>query len=215
MATRYFLSFLVLVTMLGVGRVATHLWMVTRPSPVTEAINSSLEPRNAEAIETTTTARASGVTQPEKKAATSTSSMAGECATVGREEREELQRLRLLKSRRQSEMTALEALQKNASAAEKRAREQVAVLQALAERIQTSLAKEQSINDKKIKRLAAVYEGMKANKSAPIIAKMELSTVVRMMARMDEKKVGKILSNLSPNLAVRITEALTRKLSLL
>ena len=65
----------------------------------------------------------------------------------------------------------------------------------------------------KIKRLTAVYEGMKAESAAPVISQMELSTVVKMFLRMDEKQVGKILSFLPPEKAVTISQALTKQIS--
>jgi len=218
MATRYFLSFLIILTVMGIGRVGIHLWAVNRPSGITQVINSALEPKNARAIEA-----AKAPNKPIKSVSTPEGIVtAGAAAfpekktgTISKVERDVLLHLKKLKEKRQSHASELEALETRAKDAEKQAREQIAILETLEERIKASLAQEKTINDKKIKRLAAVYEGMKANKSAPIIARMELSTVVRMMARMDEKKVGKILSNLQPDLAVKITEALTQKLSLL
>ena len=75
------------------------------------------------------------------------------------------------------------------------------------------LAEEQSIKDKKIKRLTAVYEGMKAERAAPVIAQMDLSIVVKIFSRMSEKQVGKILSFLQPKQAVVISQALTERIA--
>ncbi|PJC71423.1 MAG: hypothetical protein CO017_00105, partial [Zetaproteobacteria bacterium CG_4_8_14_3_um_filter_59_5] len=86
-------------------------------------------------------------------------------------------------------------------------------LEELEARIKDMLAQEQSINNKKIKRLTAVYEGMKADKAAPVLAQMDLQTVVQMFSRMDEKQVGKILSFLPPEKAVKISQALTERIS--
>jgi len=95
---------------------------------------------------------------------------------------------------------------------EDRAVKRIAQLEELEARIQDLLQQENSINDKKIKRLTAVYEGMKAEKAAPVIAQMELSTVIKMFSRMNEKQVGKILSFLPPEQAVLISQALTERI---
>jgi len=74
------------------------------------------------------------------------------------------------------------------------------------------LKQEDSIKTKKIKRLTAVYAGMKPERSAPVIARMDLETVVKIFLRMKEKKVGKILSFLPTDKAVIISEALTQRI---
>jgi len=97
--------------------------------------------------------------------------------------------------------------------AEKRAADKIASLEALQLRIQNLLQQEESIKDKKIKRLTSVYEGMKADRAAPVIAQMDLKIVVKMFLRMNEKQVGKILSFLPPQQAVVISQALTKRIA--
>ena len=97
--------------------------------------------------------------------------------------------------------------------AEQRAQDKIKELLQLEARIQTMLAEEQSIKDKKIKRLTAVYEGMKADRAAPVIAQMDLEIVVKIFSRMSEKQVGKILSFLNPKQAVVISQALTERIA--
>lgn len=97
--------------------------------------------------------------------------------------------------------------------AEQRAQDKIKELLQLEARIQTMLAEEQSIKDKKIKRLTAVYEGMKADRAAPVIAQMDLAIVVKIFSRMSEKQVGKILSFLNPKQAVVISQALTERIA--
>jgi len=101
------------------------------------------------------------------------------------------------------------ALQK----AEDKLKQRIAELEQLEASIQQRLADESKIKNKKIKRLTAVYEGMKPERAAPVIAKMDLATVVKIFLLMDEKKVGKILSFLPPDQAVAISQALTRQIS--
>jgi len=96
--------------------------------------------------------------------------------------------------------------------AEDRASKRIEELTALEARIQDLLDQEKSINDKKIKRLTTVYEGMKAIKAAPVIAQMDMEIIVKMFSRMNEKQVGKILSFLPPKQAVAISQALTKRI---
>lgn len=106
----------------------------------------------------------------------------------------------------------LEERQTVAKEAEDRASKRIGELTALETRIQDLLDQEKSINDKKIKRLTTVYEGMKANKAAPVIAQMDMIIIVKMFSRMNEKQVGKILSFLPPKQAVAISQALTKRI---
>jgi len=108
---------------------------------------------------------------------------------------------------------ALEEREAIIQQAEQRAQEKIKELLQLEARIQTMLAEEQSIKDKKIKRLTAVYEGMKADRAAPVIAQMDLGIVVKIFSRMSEKQVGKILSFLNPKQAVVISQALTERIA--
>jgi len=97
--------------------------------------------------------------------------------------------------------------------AEEKLNLRITELQQLESSIQQRLQDEKNIKNKKIKRLTAVYEGMKPDRAAPVISKMDLATVVRVFLLMDEKKVGKILSFLPPDKAVQISQALTRQIS--
>jgi len=128
-------------------------------------------------------------------------------------ERELLESLRVTREKLADMEKRLSEREKQAESAEKRAADRIAELEQLELRIQEMLAQEEKIKSKKIKRLTAVYEGMKADKAAPVIAKMKLNTVVKMFSRMDEKKVGKILSFLPPEKAVVISQALTKQIS--
>jgi len=128
-------------------------------------------------------------------------------------ERELLASLRATREKLAEMEKSLSEREKEAEAVESRAAERIAELEGLETRIQDLLQQEESIKSKKIKRLTAVYEGMKADKAAPVIAQMKLSTVVKMFSRMNEKQVGKILSFLPPEKAVIISQALTKQIS--
>jgi len=105
----------------------------------------------------------------------------------------------------------LDALKK----ADERVKKRITELEALENNIQDLLEQEKSIKNKKIKRLTAVYEGMKADKAAAVISQMELLTVVKMFSKMNEKQVGKILSFLRPKQAMMISQALTKGIATL
>lgn len=131
------------------------------------------------------------------------SSRGGEAKSIQQE------RLRL-----QEKELALNEREQAVLDAESRAAKKITTLEALHTRIQALLDEEESIKDKKIKRLTSVYEGMKAERSAPVIAQMDLTIVVKMFLRMNEKQVGKILSFLPTRQAVIISQALTKRVAL-
>jgi flagellar motility protein MotE (MotC chaperone) len=121
--------------------------------------------------------------------------------------------LRRYREQLEQRTKALDTREQTLKQAEKQLQQRIAELEQLEASIQQRLADESKVKNKKIKRLTAVYEGMKPDKAAPVIAKMELATVVKVFLLMDEKKVGKILSFLPPEKAVRISQALTRRIS--
>ncbi len=124
-----------------------------------------------------------------------------------------LQNIRARKDELQEKQRQLEAREKAIAQAEEKLNLRITELQQLESSIQQRLQDEKNIKNKKIKRLTAVYEGMKPDRAAPVISKMDLATVVRVFLLMDEKKVGKILSFLPPDKAVQISQALTRQIS--
>ncbi len=121
--------------------------------------------------------------------------------------------LRQYRNELEQRSKALDAREKSLQQAEDKLKRRITELEQLEASIQQRLSDESKVKNKKIKRLTAVYEGMKADRAAPVIAKMELATVVKIFLLMDEKKVGKILSFLPPEKAVKISQALTRQIS--
>jgi len=133
--------------------------------------------------------------------------------TCSQEEVDVLRKLRTIKEGLDTRARTLDQRQQSIEEAETGIAKRVSELEGLLAKIHDSVQQEESIRSKKIKRLTGVYASMKAEKAAPVISKMELLTVVQMFTRMDEKKVGKILSFLPPDQAVKITQALTKKIS--
>lgn len=64
------------------------------------------------------------------------------------------------------------------------------------------------VESKNIKKLAAVYSGMKPEKAAMIIKEMDEKTAVKLLTMMDGKSSAKILESVDLNLAVRLSERL-------
>ncbi|WP_018294026.1 MotE family protein [Mariprofundus ferrooxydans] len=129
------------------------------------------------------------------------------------EEDKTLAALRVYKASLDQRATELDQRSNNLQQAEEKLQQRITELEQLEASIQQRLQDEAGIKTKKIKRLTSVYEGMKADKAAPVIAEMELATVVKIFSLMDEKKVGKILSFLPADKAVQISQALTRQIS--
>lgn len=213
---RYILSLLVLASVAAVARIGVSLW----PQAAADAGMTPLAMVAAEAKEAAETA-------PRDEALTTMDrvSVIGEAKasvfpgipgeSLPPEEIEVLRNLKGVKKDLDARAKALDAREEAVREGEARAAKRIAELEALEARIQERLDMESSISDKKIKRLAAVYENMKADKAAPVIARMDLPTVVKVFSRMQEKKVGKILSFLPPQQAVTISQALTQRISAL
>ncbi|MDQ6987760.1 MAG: hypothetical protein Q9M25_08155 [Mariprofundaceae bacterium] len=218
MRTGRILVLLSLLSILILGRTGLSLWSghqaadnvisIAQAAPDNTPIKTAKKPEK----QTTEIDQAtSSVTQliPEANALPYTP----DSEAISQAERQTLLSLRKIRDALDARQAALEERQKAAQASEEKLSERVADLEALEARIKDMLAQEKSINTKKIKRLTAVYEGMKADRAAPVIERMDLPIVVRMFSRMDEKKVGKILSFLPPEQAVKISQALTERIS--
>jgi len=128
-------------------------------------------------------------------------------------EDETLTSLRQYKGELEQRAKKLDVREQSLQQAEEQLKRRITELEQLEASIQQRLSDEAKVKNKKIKRLTAVYEGMKPERAAPVIAKMELATVVKIFLLMDEKKVGKILSFLPPDKAVIISQALTSQIS--
>ncbi len=120
--------------------------------------------------------------------------------------------LRSLQQRLQEREKELDEREKKLREMETKALVRIDELKQMESALRDLLKQEDSIKSKKIKRLTAVYSGMKPDRAAPVIARMDLETVVKIFLRMDEKRVGKILSFLPPQKAVVISEALTQRI---
>jgi len=107
------------------------------------------------------------------------------------------------------EKKMLEATREEVNAAKVRTEAKIEELEKIEADIQALLDKLERGKNKKVKRLAAIYNGMKPEQTAKIIANMDMPSTVEILSNMDEKTVGKVLSFVSPALAMKISRALT------
>ncbi|TLS75246.1 hypothetical protein FE236_09765 [Mariprofundus erugo] len=149
---------------------------------------------------------------PEATAGSSRSDAPAESSTLPVDDKT-LSALRAYKESLDKRQGQLEQREQALVKAEEKLQQRVTELEQLEASIKQRLNDEQGIKTKKIKRLTSVYEGMKADKAAPVIAQMDLETVVKLFTLMDEKQVGKILSFMPAEKAVVISQALTRQIS--
>lgn len=215
------MSLMVMITVLGFGKISLPF---LQPQQVVTAVSTSLE------VQETTKTKADMATITKKVDVESWATqfinqdmipsveaaeqmMLKEERSVPQRDSSSLLDLREQKKALSEREKALEERETIIQEAEQRAQGKITELLQLEARIQSMLAEEQSIKDKKIKRLTAVYEGMKAERAAPVIAQMDLSIVVKIFSRMSEKQVGKILSFLQPKQAVVISQALTERIA--
>lgn len=229
MTRRYIFSLLAVLTVAIVARLAVAWWPASAPvlsqakqmtTMVAEAQESKVEspsgkgaamPANGGATQKTTKASSGKPMDmiPEAEASVFPG-IPG--ANLTPQEVEVLKSLQGIKKQLDARAKKLDARQKAAEEAEAKAETRITELEKLETSIQDLLQQEDGIKNKKIKRLAAVYDGMKAQKAAPVIAKLDLATVVKVFSNMSEKQVGKILAYLPPDEAVKISRALTERI---
>jgi flagellar motility protein MotE (MotC chaperone) len=73
---------------------------------------------------------------------------------------------------------------------------------------ETLAEREEALNDKKVQHLVSVYQAMEPQRAAAIMSKLEISTVVRILANMRGKSAGLILASMDPELSASISERL-------
>lgn len=211
------LIFLVILSVFALFNISMAWWPST--GEYSAAINEISSTPVAQAAEVAGASSPAGHKTPEAEQESSiiisnaeASAFSGSIAgAVSQEEAEVLLNLRTIKKNLDLRSKALDERQNSIEKAEDSMAARIKELETLVAKMQDQLLQEQSFKSKKIKKLAAVYSSMKPEKAAPVVTRMDLGTVVKMFARMDDKKVGKILSFLPPEKAVSITQALTRQ----
>jgi len=232
MKRRYILSLLAILTVAVVARLAVAFWPASTPvlasaKKMTSMVAEAQESGTAAGMQNQATASsapnsADGGQIRKRPAGKPSSGVIPEAEAsvfpgipgdnMTPQEIEVLKSLQKIKKKLDARAKKLDSRQKAAEEAEARAKKRIDQLEKLEVNIQDLLQQEKTIRDKKIKRLAAVYDGMKAQKAAPVVAKLDLATVVRVFSNMSEKQVGKILAYLPPDEAVKISRALTERI---
>jgi flagellar motility protein MotE (MotC chaperone) len=205
---RYALSLMILLTLGMVARIGLALSPQRGAAPAEAAL--SVPPVHAGEL-----AQQSDASNPVSLIGTAEASVfpgaPGQNVTAA--ELDVLSHLRGLKAKLDQRAKDLDAREKAAEAAEATAAARIVQLQKLEASIQSALQQEQKLKSKKIKKLAAVYDTMKPAKAAPMIELMDMPTTVKLLSRMDQKRVGKILSFMPPEKAMQISEALTERIA--
>ncbi len=65
------------------------------------------------------------------------------------------------------------------------------------------------IKEERIKKLAKVYEGMRPEDAAPILSELDDLTIVDILLQMEDRRVSKILGQMSVDRATEISQRLT------
>lgn len=68
-----------------------------------------------------------------------------------------------------------------------------------------------SSSDAQAAKLSKVYEAMKPASAAPILASLDMDTVLQILANMKDRQAAKILSNMNPGLAAEISTRMSAK----
>jgi flagellar motility protein MotE (MotC chaperone) len=85
---------------------------------------------------------------------------------------------------------------------------QVAALTMLRQEIEELLAEKEAFEAQRLEHLVKVYEGMRAAEAASLVERLNEETAVQLFFRMKDKKVGKILEAIKPDVAARLSERL-------
>jgi len=77
------------------------------------------------------------------------------------------------------------------------------------ERVQKQ--KELAANGTGIRKLAKIYESMRPEQAAPVLAKLKDSEIINILFKMRQRNAAKIIANFDPQLAARITRKMSGK----
>ncbi len=83
-------------------------------------------------------------------------------------------------------------------------------MQKLLKKLEALFGKLSEKERKEVERLTKIFETMKPDKAGPIFERLETKIAARILLGMDERKAGKILSYVSPEKSVEITEEVTK-----
>jgi flagellar motility protein MotE (MotC chaperone) len=108
---------------------------------------------------------------------------------------------------KQDELTAKEAALKTL---ENDLNARLQNLTALEGRIKNLIDQANGLKDEKMKHLIGVYVNMKSKQAAQVLETLDETIAVKILAGMNGRQAGEILSNVSPKKAARLSEDLTK-----
>lgn len=205
-----FTTMITLLSLMVVAKITLPLWSHHAPPPPAAPAAASVTPA-APQPEPTPKPRADDAISTLIGIADISIAQAAEALPSGKDA-EILASLRAYQKRLDEREKKLDEREKKLAEIETKALVRIDEMKKMEASLRDMLKQEDSIKAKKIKRLTAVYAGMKPERAAAVIANVDLETVVKVFLRMNEKRVGKILSFLPTEKAVIISEAMTQRL---
>jgi flagellar motility protein MotE (MotC chaperone) len=106
--------------------------------------------------------------------------------------------------------SALDQQQIVLQAAEKRIDEKIAELQKLQKSIEADVAKQNQQDDARTQSLVKIYETMKPQEAAPILAQLDMPIALGVLTKMKERSTAAVLAAMDPARAQAITAALAQ-----
>ncbi len=119
--------------------------------------------------------------------------------------------LQIERDRVQREKEAALAERLSLAAEAKLLDDQRARLRSLVDTLRVEQAAFGAEREKAVVKLAKVYEAMKPEKAAPILAALEMDVVLDIMSRMKERPAARILASMDSGLAAQISARLSAK----
>ncbi|NPA94640.1 MAG: hypothetical protein GXO58_04355 [Thermodesulfobacteria bacterium] len=119
-----------------------------------------------------------------------------------------LRMLRIKMAKLQDREKALDDKEENLRLLERDIDEKIKQLKDLQRKLEGPVKKKRFEEEARLQHLAGVYSSMDPVRAAALLDKMDEDTVTRLFSIMKSKKVAKILANMSPEKAARISQRL-------
>jgi flagellar motility protein MotE (MotC chaperone) len=139
----------------------------------------------------------------------------GDVAELGPEDYEAAERvfadIALERDRLQREREGMAGMQQALTAQEQALERTKNSLAAIIAKLEAR--QEQYVNERErsAQKLAKMYEAMKPDKAAPILASLDLEIVIDIMSRMKERPAAKILAKMDAGLAAQVSTRMSRQ----
>lgn len=130
---------------------------------------------------------------------------------LGPEQLEVLRSIENLKKKLEEREKELDKRASELSSLEKLVDQKMATLEKLKVEFEAQVKAEEERQNKRIKHLVALYSNMKPKAAAEVMEKMDLDLAVEIFRQMRGREAGKILANVSPEKASKISQMLSEK----